>query len=219
MLTRFQWVLALALGLMLMGISAALGFSFDFGDDDDDWWRYAYRGNPNQAWIAPNGMMFYPRLPYYERNRMLDRRQWQMGQKYRAMDELGAMLYGNAGFDRASAIKLARKIEALSGPTLTQNFHPGSIATDRSRSLLSLWHNRSAFEANAEALRVAAKELAHVLEIRPGEGEATVMLPSASSESRGSAKSVAVAPAVWDKFNSLSMVCDSCHSGFRGHRW
>ena len=100
---RLSIKLLLILPLLIVGTNGALAFSFG-SDDDDDWWRYSYYGNPNQPWIAPNGMMYYPRMPYFERSRMVDQRQWQMEQKRRAMQELGDMLYGQNGFDRTRAI-------------------------------------------------------------------------------------------------------------------
>lgn len=216
---RLLTLLAVACGLILIGMSSALAFSFDFGDDDDDWWRYGYYGNPNQPWVAPNGMMFYPRLPYFERDRLLEQRQWQMGQKYQAMERLGAMLYGNEVFDRTTAIQLARKIEATSGRRLSDDFHPGSVATHRSRTLLSLWSNRPGFEANAEALRVAAQALAEEFIKQPGEQEGAVMLPAGPAGAASSSGKIALSPGVWEKFNALSEVCDSCHRGFKGHSW
>lgn len=200
---------------------SAQAFSFDFGDDDDDWYRYySYWGNPNQPWVAPNGMLFYPRLPYFERHQMIDQRQSQMGQKYDAMDELGSMLYGRGGFDRATALKLARIIESLAGSRLSQNFHPGSVATDRSRTMLSLWNNRTQFNANADALRLAAKALADEIAKQPANGDESVMLPQAIDNYGTPGKEkIAVSTGVWEKFNALSDVCDSCHRDFRGFRW
>ena len=161
----------------------------------------------------------YPRLPYFERNRLLDQRHLRMGRNYHAMDQLGAMLYGDAAFDRTQAIKLARRIEATAGHRLSADFHPGSIATDRSRTLLALWYNRPLFDANAEALRGAAKALAEELEKNPKGQAGAVMLLAKPEDSGQSAKTVAVSAAVWERFNRLSDVCDSCHRGFRGHRW
>jgi len=200
--------------------SSANAFSFDFGDDDDDYWRYAYWGNPNQPWVAPNGMYFYPRLPYFERSRMVDNRQAMMGRRYNAMEELGSMLYGRNGFDRAEAIKMARHIEATSGQTMTDDFHPGAIATYSSRTTLSLWGNQEAFRANAFVLQQAAKALAEEFEKHPPEEQGAVFLPQGVDRfGPQSTKKVAVSPDVWEKFNVLSNVCDSCHRGFRGFDW
>ncbi len=205
----------LALGVVFLATNPAQAFSFDFGDDDDDYWYYSYWGGQGRPWIAPNGMYFYPRLPYFERQRLIDRRQYQMGRHYNAMQQLGGMLYGREGFDRTEAIKLARRIEATAGRSLADDFHPGSIASYNSRTTLALWGNRQGFEANAEALKQAARALAEEFQKQPTAEEGGVMLPAA--DGRGEEK-VAVSPDVWDKFNALSEVCDSCHRGFRGFR-
>lgn len=214
-------LITVAIGILFLGISSALAFSFDFGDDDDDYWRYSYYGNPNQPWIAPNGYLFYPRLPYFERSRMVDNRQSQMGQRYEAMNALGAMLYGRSDFDRAEAIKIARRIEATSGHALNDNFHPGAIATYSSRTTLALWGNQDAFRANAFTLQQAARALALEFEKQPTSEEGAVMLPASTDDQYGepSAEKVAVSSGVWEKFNALSNVCYSCHRGFRGYDW
>lgn len=213
-------VLTLSITVLVMGMSSALGFSFDFGDDDDDYWRYMTRGDYNRPWVAPNGVYFYPRLPYFQRSDMVDRRQGQMRQRHHAMQALGEMLYGRAGFDRADAIKLARKIEATSAQYLTRDFHPGAIATDRSRTLLSLWGNQPAFHANARALQVAANELAEAFEKGPAAEKGAVMLAQKMDRfGNGGNEKVVVSADVWDKFNALSAACDSCHRDFRGVRW
>lgn len=213
-------LITVAIGLLFLGISSALAFSFDFGDDDDDYWRYAYRRNPNQPWIAPNGYLFYPRLPYFERSRMVDNRQWQMGRRYDAMNQLGAMLYGRTGFDRVEAIRLARRIEATSGYALTDDFHPGAVATYGSRTTLALWGNQEAFQANAFALQQAAKVLAEEFAKQPTAEQSAVMLPTSTDRyGRPGAEKVAVSTGVWEKFNAVSNVCDSCHRGFRGYDW
>ncbi|MDJ0880853.1 MAG: cytochrome c [Gammaproteobacteria bacterium] len=212
--------LALLVGLLLFGISSALAFSFDFGDDDDDWWRYAYWGNPNQPWVAPNGMYFYPRLPYFQRHDMVDRRQQHMAYRANAMDELAAMLYGRLGFDRAQAIKLARGIESTSGTVLMDNFHPGAVATYGSRTTLALWQNQDAFRANALALQAAAKALAEEFEKQPSAEEGAVFLPQRTDGyGQPSQEKVAVSPRVWEKYNAMTGTCDSCHRGFRGYDW
>ena len=213
-------LITILVGLLFLSISSALAFSFDFGDDDDDYWRYAYWGGYNRPWVAPNGYYFYPRLPYFERSRMVDNRQWQMGQRYQAMDTLGAMLYGRTGFDRAQAIQLSRRIEATSGQVLTDDFHPGAVATYGSRTTLALWGNQEAFRANAFALQQAARALAEEFEKQPTVEEGAVMLPKTSERyGQPGAEKVAVSPRVWEKFNALSAVCDSCHRGFRGYDW
>lgn len=206
------------IGVLTLGIGSALAFSFG-SDDDDDWWRYSYYGNPNQPWVAPNGMMFYPRLPYFERQEMVDRRHYQMNRRFNAMNELGDMLYGKGGFDRTEAIKIARLIEATSGHALTRDFHPGSIATYDSRTTLALWSSQDVFLANAQALQAAAKALAEELAKKPTEKEGAVMLPKRSNQyGKPSTEKVAVSPAVWEKFNEVQNVCDHCHRSYRGFR-
>lgn len=210
----------LVLGLIILSAGAVHAFSFNFGDDDDDYWRYAYRGNPNQPWVAPNGMYFYPRLPYFTRSRMVDNRQAMMGRRHNAMQELGSMLYGRNGFDRAEAIKMARHIEATSGQNLTTDFHPGAIATYNSRTNLSLWGNQEAFRANALVLQQMAKALAEEFEKQPTAEQGAVYLPQRRDRfSQQSTEKVAVSADVWKKFNDLSNVCNSCHRGFRSYNW
>jgi cytochrome c556 len=212
--------LPLLLVILFTGMGSALAFSFDFGDDDDDWRRYSYWGNPNQPFVAPNGYYFYPRLPYFERQRMVDNRQLQMGMRQNSMNALGRMLYGRSDFDRAEAIKHARRIEASSGQVLTDNFHPGAIATYDSSTTLALWGNQEAFKASALALQSAAKSLAEEFEKQPGEEEGAVYLPQNTDRYGQPGKErVAVSPAVWEKFNALNSVCASCHRGFRGYNW
>jgi len=218
--SSIKTVLTLAIGLLLIGMSSALAFSFDFGDDDDDWWRYSYWGNPNQAWVTPGGYYYYPRLPYFQRSDMVDRRQQQMAYRADAINELKAMLYGKLGFDRVEAIKLARGIESTSGAMLTDNFHPGAVATYGSNTTLALWGNQQAFNANALALQQAAKALAVEFEKQPTAEEGAVFLPQRADRfSPPSKQKVAVSPRVWEKFNTLSGTCDSCHRGYRGYDW
>ncbi len=209
----------LVLPLLLVGINNALSFSFDFGDDDDDWWYYSYYGN--QPMVSPYGTYFYPRLPYWQRNEMVDRRKAQMERKRSGMHELGDMLYTQEGFDRTRAIQIARAIEAGAGQTMSQDFHPGAVATYRSRTTLALWGNRQAFEGNSLALQAAAKALADELVKQPTVEQGAVMLRQRSDPyAEPSNKQVAVSPDVWQRYNEVSAICDHCHSSYRGPtRW
>ncbi len=211
--------LKIFLAALLFVPALSFAFSFDFGDDDDDWWRYSYWGNPNQPWVTPSGHYFYPRLPYFQRQRMVDRRQDQMAYRRNAMDELRAMLYGRGGFDRAEAIKLARGIESVAGNSLADNFHPGSIATYSSRTTLALWGSPDAFRAKALTLQAAANALAKELEKQPTAEQGAVFLAQRPAGYGKQEKKVAVSPDVWEKFNSLSQECDSCHRAYRGYGW
>ncbi|MBL7004413.1 MAG: hypothetical protein ISR69_10345, partial [Gammaproteobacteria bacterium] len=68
----------------LFGINNVQAFSFNFSSDDD-YYGNPYWGNqgwnaPNsisnyRPWIAPDGSKFYPRLPYYQRSKMIESRQ------------------------------------------------------------------------------------------------------------------------------------------------
>ena len=220
---RFSLKTALAFPIvtLLIGMNSAMAFSFG-SDDDDDWWRYSYYGNPNQPWVTPSGMMYYPRMPYFERNRMVDSRQWQMESKRRAMQEIGDMIYGQGGFDRTRAIQLARTIEATAGQALGKDFHPGSVASHRSRTTFSLWRHRDVFDANAAALKAAANDLAQELAKQPTVEEGAVMLKQRPDDpyAQPTGKQVAVSGDVWAKYNEVSNICDHCHRDYRGpERW
>jgi cytochrome c556 len=198
-----------------MGMSSAQAFSFDFGDDDD----YPYWGHPYSPWVAPPAY-YYPRIPSYDRSTMVRNRQENMGTHDETMNELRELLYGRYGFDRAVAIKLARKIELISGTALTGNFHPGAVADFRSRTTTALWGNEQAFKANAQALQAAAKDLAKELEKQPSTEEGAIYLPKRSiSYNREESEMVPVSAGIWEKFNVLSNACESCHRGFRGSNW
>ena len=212
----FKNTLLIFLISFFMGITSAQAFSFNFGDDDD----YPYWGHAYSPWIAQPGY-YYPRLPSYDRSIMVRNRQQMMSTHDDAMDELNELLYGRYGFDRAVAIKLARKIEISSGYALTSNFHPGAVRGFSSRTTPALWGNEQTFKANALALQVAASDLASEFEKQPkADEEGAVQLPKRSiGFDRDAAETVTVSAGIWKKFNTLSNVCASCHSGFRGHNW
>jgi cytochrome c556 len=213
-------IVFLVLVVAMLTSGGALAFSFDFGDDDDDWRYYAYRGNPYQPWVAPNGMYFYPRLPYFQRQRMIDQRQGEMASRGNNLQQLGAMLYGNAGLDRARAIKLARAIEATSGEALADKFPPGSVASDNSNTTLALWGSPDAFRARALQLKIAARALAEELEKQPTAEQGAVFVARDRGYYGQPEEKVAVSPGVWEKFNALSQECAACHRDYRGYgRW
>ena len=152
-------------GLTALGASNVQAFSFSIDDDDDyyrPYWGAPY-GGPGwgappawgapayfEPWVTPPQRFWYPRLPNYDRSRMKQERQRDMGNFDSVMNELRDMLYGNADFDRTRAIQLARKIEATSGQAMTGNFHPGAVVTMGSHTSPKLWGNEEAFRANAE---------------------------------------------------------------------
>lgn len=216
-------LIAAAFGATLLGPGATHAFSFDFGDDNDFYYPYAYPYAGGPAYAPPPGYYLPPRLPRYDRSMMKMQRQEMMGDHRDALNELSAMLYGGKGFDRAEAVRLARRIQAGSGVTLLKNFHPGAIATSGSRALPSIWNNQKAFKANADALGAAAGALAEALAKRPLPDNA-ILLPrrdvafGCKDDDQACAK-VPVDPSVWEKFNNLSATCEGCHTGFRGFGW
>jgi cytochrome c556 len=210
----------LVLVVAMLTSGGSLAFSFDFGDDDDKWRYYAYQGHPNQPWIAPNGMYFYPRLPYFQRQRMIDQRQDEMASRANSLQQLGAMLYGNEGFDRARAIKMARSIEATSGEVLADKFHPGSVVSYDSNTTLTLWGSPDAFRARALQMQISARALAEELEKQPTAEEGAVFVAKSRGYYGQPADKVAVSPGIWEKFNTLSAECAACHREYRGYgRW
>jgi len=198
-----------------LGISSAQAFSFNIGDDDD----YPYWGYPYSPWVAPP-VFYFPRIPSYDRSTMVQNRQRIMDTHDETMNELRELLYGRYGFDRAVAIKLARKIELTSGSVLAGNFHPDTVTTYSSRTAPTLWGNEQTFKANAQTLQVAARNLAKELEKQPSAGEGAVYLPRRSiGFDRNEPDTIPVSAEIWKKFNTLSNVCASCHSSFRGPNW
>lgn len=223
-------LLVAALSAAVFGFGNAHAFSFDFGDNDH-WYPYPYMAGP--GWVPPQGnsneapqqgynMMPPPRLRSYDRQVMKMRRQSMMGEHEDALNELSAMLYGGKGMDRELAIKLAREIQQDSGYRMLRNFHPGSVIADGSRANPSVWQKPDAFKAKAEALQVAAGELADALAKQPTEGAIYLEKRRAVFDCKPddkACKQVAVDPSVWEKFNSMAATCDACHNGFRGFGW
>ncbi len=213
---HLQKILLTFLVFFFIGISSAQAFSFDFGDDDD---YYPYWGPGYSQW-GPPPTYFYPRLSSYDRSTMVQQRQQMMGLHDKTVDRLAELLYGSNGFDRAEAIKLARKIELTSGLALTSNFHPDAVAAYRSRTTPVLWGNEQTFKANALALQAAAIDLAKELEKQPTVAEGAVYLPKRSrSFGPEESETVPVSAGIWEKYNALSNVCVSCHSSFRRRGW
>ncbi len=210
-----QNTLLTLLVFFFMGINSAQAFSFNFGDDDDyPHWGYSY-----SPWVAPP-VYYYPRIPSYDRSTMVRNRQRIMDTHDETMNELNELLYGRYGFDRAVAIKLARKIVRTSGASLTGNFHPDSVSTFSSRTSPALWGNEQTFKANAQALQAAAIDLAKELEKQPTAEEGAINLPKRSiAFGRDEPETVNVSAGIWEKFNTLSNVCVSCHRGFRRPNW
>ena len=217
--------------LLFIGVSDVQAFNFDFGDDDDyyhPYFRPAYNPwfgpplgyGPPPGYFRPPAAYYPPRLPSYDSSTMVRKRQRIMSDHDEAMDRLYEILYGNYGFDRAEAVKLARKIEVTSGIAMTGNFHPGAVADFRSRTTPAYWGNEQTFRANAQALQAAAKDLAIELAKKPSAEEGAIMMPRRGASVEGeNAQSAPVSPGVWEKFNALSHVCESCHSTFRGSSW
>lgn len=204
--------------VLMLGVKSASSFSFDFSNDDNNYSNYYYYWyGTNHPLVAPNGAYFYPSLPYFERLRMIERRQERMKYKRDAVDTLGEMLYGSADFDRATAIKLSRGIESIAGTTLVDNFHPGAIASNRSRATVAIWGNQEAFKSYAFALQGAARELAEEFEKQPTKEEGAVSMPKPVERGElPSEETVAVSAGVWNKFNTMVQMCYACHREFRG---
>ena len=197
--------------MALMPISSANAFNFDFGDNN----YHPYWGNPYFRPISP--YYFVPQLNTFDRSTLIRRRQEQMNRNANAMDELEEMLYGNYGFDRAEAIKLAKRIELTSGQALSSNFHPGAVRDMNSHTTPAYWGNEETFRANALTLQKAASELAKELEKQPTAEEGAVYLNKRWA--RNENDQTAVSPAIWDKYNNLSNTCSGCHRSFRGPSW
>ena len=200
---------------LFSGIGSVQAFSFDFGDDDDfyynPYWRPYFR-----PWVP---YYYPPQINTFDRSRMVQRRQELMQENVDAMTRLRELLYGKYDFDRAEAIKLARKIELTSGNALTENFHPGAVRDFDSRTTPAFWGNEQNFKANAEALKAAAGALANELGKQPKAEEGAVFLPKRGAGYGENQEKAAVSPDVWQKFNELSNTCESCHRSFRGRRW
>jgi cytochrome c556 len=114
---------------------------------------------------------------------------------------------------------MARKIELTSGTALTRNFHPGAVRESGSRTTPGYWGNEQQFKANAEALKAAAADLANELAKQPKSGKGAVLLAPRFRDDNNAPQKTAVSPAIWEKFNTLSNTCESCHRSFRGRSW
>lgn len=214
---HLKMTLLASVASLFIGICSAHAFSFDFGDDDDYYHYPGGWGGPIYRPVTP--YLYPPQLNYFDRSKLVRQRQDRMDRHYDAMTELGELLYGKYGFDRAEAIQLARKIELTSGAALTKNFHPGAIRQSDSRTTPAYWGNEKTFRAYAKALQAAAADLAVELQKQPTAEEGAVFLPKSSMSYGDQEETTPVSPAIWDKYNTLSNACEICHTNFRGHRW
>lgn len=166
--------------------------------------------------VAPNGASYYPHIPYSERSKLVDRRQWKMGRAHDDINVLIAMLDGRTGFDRNKAIKISMSIESTSAHELSDNFHPATIASYYSNTSQNLMSQQAIFNANAMALKTAAKHLTKELFKIPSPGENTVLLPKNANPFAPLGKEqIAVSPGIWDRLNVVLSVCNTCHDNFR----
>jgi cytochrome c556 len=214
--------------VLFVSIENVHAFSFNFGDDDYYNPYYAPAFNP---WVAPPPPVYFyrprpyfipPQMNNYDSSTMVRKRQEVMDNHDTAMNRLFDMLYGDYGFDRAEAIKMARKIEVTSGSAITANFHPGAVVDFHSKTSSAFWGNEQTFNAHAQALKAAAEALAIELAKEPGPEEGAVVIPGRGiNRDRDSENpdGVVVSPQIWEKFNHLSTTCEGCHDNFRGGRW
>ena len=185
---------------------------------EPDWgggpWTEPGRGGP---WSESD-------YPYRGYGPVLDRthqRQSQMRDHRAAMQSVARMLSGRRTFDRAEAIGLAREIEASAGENLARLFQPG----DRRRSPLSrarIGEEMETFQAHAEALKVAAGELADALENRPsaediraGRAWSPDWRRGGPYRSRWRHEGGALNMQVFDAYSKLRATCNGCHASFR----
>ena len=216
MTSRIKFLINIALvgGAMTLGASAQ-----------------AYWGGPGGGpRVGPwgGGPLHGSGYPYGDYDLARDRtseRQREMHDHKAAMRSVGRMLSGRRTFDRAEAVGLVREIEASAGENLTRLFKSG----DSRRSPLSRARvdDMDTFKANAEALKVAAGELADVLEkvpsakdIRTGQAMSpgwnrSMRRGIGGPYSRGRTDSGAVATEVYGAFTKLIGTCNGCHANFR----
>lgn len=214
----------LIFGALIIGINCVQALSF-VDEKKGSWnntnkgtavWGKSGHGASYRQRATPNGSYYYPPLPYSERSKMVDRRQWEMNRRQDAINVLFSMLNGRTGFDRKKAIQIARTIEATSAYELTDNFHPDAVVTYDSHTSKNIWRNQAAFKNNAKALQNAAKALAEEFDKRPTSKEGTVLLFKSANPFTSSVKEkVAVSADVWNKLNVMLGVCNACHQSFR----
>lgn len=193
--------------VLLAALSTAHAFTFNFNYED-----YPNDGPPQyRAWFSPS------QVNSYDRSSMVDGRQRMMNYRDNTMGRLGNILYSKTLFDRAEAIMLTRQIELSAGSALSNSFHPGVVASFHSRTTPAFWGNEARFKANAQKLQAAAQELAFELEKKPSAEEGAVYLSNADSEDK--TVGIAVSPKIWEKYNTMSSICEHCHNNFRGPSW
>jgi len=216
---RIKFLIAAALvgGTMTIGAGAQAYW-------DDPW------GGP---WSEPGGgggPWSEPGYPYSGYGPGLDRtheRQGEMQDHRVAMRSVGRMLSGRRTLDRAEAISLAREIEASAGENLVQLFK----ASDQPRSPLSrarIGDEMETFKAHAEALKVAAGELADALQTQPSAEDiraGRAWSPDWYRSRRGwgtvdpyrrwGSEGGAVTKEVFDAYTKLRATCHGCHANFR----
>jgi cytochrome c556 len=193
--------------ILLSGMTQAFDFDFDSDDDPPGWvegyWQPAPRYN------------YYPQMNSFDRSDMIRNRQHHMQYRASTMRQLGDLLSGRFGFDRAEAVRLARKIENTAGYVLSRDFHPGAVIDSDSRTTRSFWGNEEIFRKKSEDLQKAAKALADELEKEPTKEEGGVYLRSRKQSGDHYDETEAVSPAIWQKYTDLSVTCNSCHHNFR----
>ena len=186
----------------------------------------AYWGGPwGNSWGGPWYGSGYPHRGYDLARDRTHERQREMHDHKAAMQSVARMLSGKRTFDRAEAIGLAREIEASAGENLTRLFRPG----DSRRSPLSRARvdDMDTFKANAEALKLAAGQLADELEKQPSGKDirtGQAMLPgwqrstrwgAGGPYSRGRNQGGAVTKGVFDAYTRVLGTCNGCHGDFR----
>lgn len=149
-------------------------------------------------------------------------RQSQMRDHRAAMQSLGRMLSGRRNFDRAEAIALAREIEASAGDNLTRLF---KTSGDWRRSPLSrarVGDDIDIFQSHANALQLAAGELADQLEKQPSAEDIRSGRAWSPDWSRGRPyrshwrdDNSALNREVFNAYNNLRSTCNGCHANFR----
>lgn len=201
------------------------------GWDAGPGWEPGWGGGPwsEPGWgEGPRSAYGYPyggHVPAFDRTHQ---RQSEMHDHKAAMRSVARMLLGRRSFDRAEAIGLAREIEASSGENLVRLFETGEWRqSPLSRAIIGD-DDMETFTAHAEALEVAARQLADELEKQPSaEDVATgrAWSPDWHRVRRGWGMGVlyadwrsgdeAVTKGVFDAYTRLRASCHGCHANFR----
>jgi cytochrome c556 len=184
------------------------------------WSEPGWGGGP---WSEPGwGGGPWSDYPFSGYGRTLDQmheRRDEMHDHKAAMQDVARMLSGRRTFDRAKAIGLARQIEASAGENLTRLFEPGGRRMGPfSRARIG---DMESFKANAEALKLAAGELADALEKQPSPEDISAgraWSPDWSMRgpySRWRSEGEAVPQEVFEAYTKLRATCHGCHANFR----